>query len=362
MEVNANHYVVIMAGGKGERLWPLSTTDCPKQCVSLFGGTPLIAQAVSRAMYMVPPENIFIVTSAALVAPIVKALPMIPSGNVVGEPMGRDTAAACMLGTALVAARNPRGTLAVLTADHVIGEPELFAATFGAALDYAEEHPVLATAGIVPTFPSTGFGYIECGEAVATGDATLYEARRFVEKPDADTAAGYLASGAYYWNSGMFVWSVPTFAAALAAHAPSLSGLLDTFTAASAAGRLDDEMAQLYPDIERISIDYAVMEKATNIVMVKGTFPWSDVGSLGAIEEHFAQDAAGNTVVGLGSMQDAKRNIVVGQGRLTALLGVDDLVVVQTEKATLVCPRSRVQEVKQLVHAMGERAELADFI
>jgi mannose-1-phosphate guanylyltransferase len=362
MDINENHFVVIMAGGKGERLWPLSTSDCPKQCVSLFGGTPLIAQSVERALKMVPPENVFIVTSDSLVEPIVGALPMIPAGNVVGEPMGRDTAAACMLGTALVAARNPKGTLAVLTADHVIGDPELFAATFGAAMEYADVHPVLATAGIVPTFASTGFGYIECGEAVATGQATLYEAHRFVEKPDAETAASYLESGHYFWNSGMFVWSVPTFAAALEAHTPALRPLLDTFAEASAAGHLDAAMAELYPTIERISIDYAVMEKADNMVMVKGTFPWSDVGSLGAVAEHFAPDDAGNTVVGLGQMQEAKGNIVVGEGRLTALLGVDDLMVIQTKSATLVCPRSRAQEVKALVHAMGERAELVEYL
>jgi mannose-1-phosphate guanylyltransferase len=352
----AERYAVIMAGGRGERFWPLSTSKCPKQLLALVGDKALIAQAVDRLSGLIPPENVFVVTNADLVEATQQAAPMLPAENIVGEPIGRDTAAAVACGGALVAARDPKGVFSILTADQVMGDLDVFKATLKGGMDLAEQNEILVTIGIQPTFPSTGFGYIESGDEFGSADGVQYkQAVRFVEKPDEKTAQTYLDTGRFFWNSGMFIWSVPTLDKAFAAHCPEMKLLMDELTEYAARGEIIQGMDKTYPSLDKISVDYALMEKADNIVMACGTFTWDDVGSWPALEGHFAQDDRGNTLIGECEQIDSKNNIIYSKDRVTAVIGAEDLIVVQAEGVTLVCPKDRAQDIKQMVVALREK-------
>ena len=352
----SGRYAVIMAGGKGERFWPLSTSKHPKQLLALVGDKPLIAQAVDRLDGLVPPENVFVVTNAELVDATREAAPLLPPENIVGEPIGRDTAAAVACGGALVKAKDEEGVFAVLTADQVMGDLDVFSATLKGGMDLAEQNDILVTIGIEPTYPSTGFGYIESGDTFDTADNVEFrKAIRFVEKPDEATASEYLSTGKFYWNSGMFIWSVQSLEKAFGAHCPEMLELMNALTGYAKAGKIVEGMDATYPDLGKISVDYALMEKADNIVMACGTFAWDDVGSWPALESHFAQDESGNTKIGRVETLNADGNIVYSKDRLTAVIGVKDLVVVQAEGVTLVCPKDRAQDIKQMVVALREK-------
>lgn len=352
----AGRYAVIMAGGKGERFWPLSTSKHPKQLLALVGDKALIAQAVDRLDGLIPPENIFVVTNADLVEATQNAAPMLPAENIVGEPIGRDTAAAVACGGALVAAKDPEGVFAVLTADQVMGDLDVFKATLTGGMDLAEINDVLVTIGIQPTFPSTGFGYIEAGDDFGSAEGVQFKkAVRFVEKPGAETAQNYLDSGTFFWNSGMFIWSVPNLLNAFAAHCPEMKKLMDDLTDYAMRGEIFQGLEKIYPTLGKISIDYALMEKADNIVMACGTFVWDDVGSWPALEGHFPQDEAGNTLIGECEQIDSKNNIIYSKDRVTAVIGAEDLIVVQADGVTLVCPKDRAQDIKQMVVALREK-------
>ena len=343
-------YAIIMAGGRGERFWPLSTTSRPKQLLSLVGDKPLLAQAVDRIRGLFPLDHIYVITNASLVAATREVVPDLPAANIVGEPCGRDTAAAIAVGGGLVQARDPGAAFCVLTADQVMQDVDLFRETLGEGLALALRREVLITIGIKPTYPSTGFGYIESGREVhKAGRVTFLEGLKFMEKPDGATAGRFVASGRYYWNAGMFIWSVRAIRAALAACRPSLAALMDRVAGVGSSEALDRLMAAEYPGLERISIDYAVMEKSPNIVMAQGLFRWDDVGSWPALEHHFDRDADGNVLVGDCEQVDSSNSIVVSKGRLTALLGVRDVIVVQADGVTLVCAKERAQDMKQLV-------------
>ncbi len=356
-------YAVIMAGGKGERFWPLSTSKHPKQLLALVGDKPLIAQAVDRLEGLVPPENIFVVTNAELVDATREAAPLLPPENIVGEPIGRDTAAAVACGGALVKAKDEKGVFSVLTADQVMGDLDVFSATLKEGMDLAEQNDILVTIGIEPTFPSTGFGYIESGEVFQSAEGVEFrKAVRFVEKPDETAAREYLSTGNFYWNSGMFIWSVPALEKSFSAHCPQMAELMEKLTDYAKDGKMIEGMALTYPSLGKISVDYALMEKADNIVMACGTFAWDDVGSWPALESHFPQDEAGNTKIGNVETLNADGNIVLSKDRLTAVIGVKDLIVVQAEGVTLVCPKDRAQDIKQMVLALREKGEYTELL
>jgi mannose-1-phosphate guanylyltransferase len=345
-----------MAGGKGERFWPLSTSKHPKQLLALVGDKPLIAQAVDRLEGLVAPENVFVVTNADLVDATREAAPLLPPENIVGEPVGRDTAAAVACGGALVKARDENGVFAVLTADQVMGDLDIFFATIKGGMDLAEQNDILVTIGIKPTYPSTGFGYIESGDAFERAeDIEFRKASRFVEKPDEATASEYVSSGRFFWNSGMFIWSIPSLEKAFSNHCPGMLSLMESLTEYAREGRIVAGMDATYPSLEKNSIDYALMEKADNIIMACGVFAWDDVGSWPALEAHFPQDEGGNTRIGKVEALDAADNIVLSKDRLTAIIGVEGLVVVQAEGVTLVCPKERAQDIKQLVVDLREK-------
>ena len=346
-----NAYAVILAGGYGERFWPSSTSKRPKQLLSLLSDQTMLGMAVDRLEGLIPPERIIVLTNGDLVAPTRAAAPYLPAENVIGEPMRRDTAAAVALAAAVVSGRDPNGVFCILTADHVMGDLPDYRATLDAAMGLALDQEVLVTIGIKPAYPATAYGYVEEGAAVEVeGPIDFARVERFVEKPDLETAESYVASGSFWWNSGMFIWSAATVRNAFAQHRPQLATLIDELAPAVDTDGFADALAAAFEPLEKISIDYALMEKADNIVMARGVFEWDDVGSWPAVANHFDPDEAGNVVIGDAAILDGSNNIVRSEGgMLTALLGVDDLIVVQAEGVTMVCPKDRAEEVKKLV-------------
>ncbi|HEY0945092.1 MAG TPA: mannose-1-phosphate guanylyltransferase, partial [Opitutaceae bacterium] len=270
-------YIVIIAGGKGERFWPQSRAPRPKHLLPVVGSKPLLAQTLARVKGLAPAQNIFVITSAVQ-AKAVRAVckGLLPAANIVAEPVGRDTAAAVGLAAALVAQRDPEGVFAILPADHVIHDTKSYQADLKAAFAAAAAEPVMVTIGITPTEPATGFGYIQRADTWRQfGDRTVYRVKRFVEKPKAGVAQEYLASGDYVWNAGMFVWSVPVVEAAFSQHAPELAGGLAKIRAGLKKRRpLADVLKKIYPTLPKISVDYALLEKSENVVVLSSSFDW----------------------------------------------------------------------------------------
>ena len=313
---------IILAGGSGERFWPLSTPEKPKQFLRVFGGESLIRQSVSRLKGLVEARDVFVITSKALVAATRKELPEVPKANVIGEPMRRDTGAAVALGVGVAGS----GVLGFFSSDQLATNPVKFRKTVAAAIAKAMRKDAIVTIGIKPEYPATGFGYVDP------------KSGRFVEKPNEAKAKQYLKKG-YLWNAGMFIGRAETFKAAFAAHAPALVPLLS-----SPVSRLKSS----YESLPRISFDYAVMEKLKNVEVVKGDFGWDDVGSYGAFDKYFPHDSRGNVREGPCTVVEADGNICVARSARISLLGVKNLVVVTTPDAVLVADRGRVTELKKL--------------
>lgn len=346
------YFIVIIAGGKGERFWPQSRAPRPKHLLPVVGTEPLLTQTINRVKPLVPAKNIFVITSAVQAKAVGEVCRGIPAANIIAEPVGRDTAAAVGLAAAIVGARDPQGIFAVLPADHVIHDDKAYAADLKAAFAAAEASPVMVTIGITPTEPATGFGYIQRGEKwKAFNRRPVFRVKRFVEKPKLEIAEAYLKAGDYVWNAGMFVWSVPVVEAALASHAAELDAALKPIRVALAKKRpLAGVLKKVYPTLPKISVDYALLEKSTNVVVLPSSFDWDDVGAWPAVCKHFTPDAAGNVSRGLAVVEQGSNNLVFSEGgHLVTLIGVDDLIVVHTPDATLVCPKSKSQDIKALL-------------
>jgi mannose-1-phosphate guanylyltransferase len=356
-KTNKALFAVIMAGGRGERFWPLGRNSLPKQFVSIFGGKPLIRHAVERLDGLVPLENILVVTSADLVEQTVNALPMLPKENIVGEPFGRDTAAACALGTALVEKRGgTNAVLAILTADHLMKRPDIFRETLADAASVVASEDRISVIGITPQYPATGFGYINVDGKLQTDTATkFHRVSCFVEKPNIERAKIYIESGHHYWNSGMFIWSVNTFKNALEKYCPTVKAMYDAVLPTIATPVFDATLLAEYNKLEKISVDYAIMEKAENIVSAVGNFGWDDVGTWISAGEHFPADDDGNRVYGDAVVLDSANNVAVNciDGHLVGMFGVDDLIVVHTSDATLIASKQAAPELKKLVRELS---------
>jgi len=357
------HYAAIMAGGRGERFWPLSTSKRPKQLLDLVGDRALIGQAVERIKNHIPADHVFVITNADLVDATCEALPELPRENVIGEPMGRDTAAAAALGCALVEAKNPNASFVILTADQVMGDLPVFNRTLLDSLNLACSEDVLITMGIQPAHPDTGFGYIRASEAYETEtDTDFFNVKKFEEKPSLARAKEFVDSGECFWNSGMFIWSVRSLRKAMLRHCPPLTRLMDSILPHIGKPSFDEKLLAEYEQLSKISIDYALMEKADNILMAKGQFAWDDVGSWPALENHFPKDDHGNTVIGNVELLAADGNIVYSRDRLTACVGVSNVIVVQADGVTLVCAKDQAQSIKQLVKRLHERGDCGDLL
>lgn len=334
---------VILAGGSGERFWPLSTPERPKQFLRVFGGESLIRQALARLDGLVSPEDAFVVTTKSLVAATRKELPEVPKGNIVGEPMRRDTGAAVALGVGLAAQRGRKPRLQMggeadpvigfFSSDQMVAKPKEFRKVVKKAVALARRRDAIVTIGIKPDYPATCFGYISP------------KTRAFVEKPDAEKAKKYVKAG-YLWNAGMFIARASVFRGAFAAHAPELEKLANI--GASEKSIAPAGLARLYSALPKISFDYAVMEKAKNVEVVPGDFGWDDVGSFAAFDKYFPHDARGNVREGPCTVVEAEGNICVARSARISLLGVKNLVVVTTPDAVLVADKSRLTEMKKL--------------
>lgn len=348
----ASRFAVIIAGGRGERFWPQSRAARPKHLLPIVGDKPLLAQTLERIGKVVPAQNILVITSRVQAEAVREVCAQLPAGNVIAEPMGRDTAPAVALAEAIVAARAPGAVFAVLPADQVIHDTAAYQRDLEAAFITAEASPVMVTIGIRPTEPATGFGYIQTGAVhPSPAGVKVLKVQRFVEKPNLATAQQYLASGDYVWNAGMFIWSSAVVRSALAAHAPLLDAGMKPIREALAAGEaLEPVLEVVYPDLQKISVDYALLEKSTNVTMIPASFDWDDVGSWPAVAKHLPQDPKGNVLRGLALVEQGANNIIYSHdGHLTAIVGADDLIVVHTADATLVVPKARAQEIKGLL-------------
>lgn len=332
-------WAVIMAGGVGSRFWPLSRRERPKQLIDLFGDGPLLRVTAERIAPLVPAARQLIVTSTTLGPACRAAVPNIPGDNVLEEPVGRNTAPAIGWAALEVLSRDPEGVLMVLPSDHHIADVEGYRAICSRALEEAREGHIV-TLGVVPSRPETGYGYIAQG-AVVDGDAGVYAVDAFKEKPDLQTALAYLKDGGYLWNAGMFFMPAALAAEALRTHEPELMTPLE---AAFEAGRV----GEAYPELKSISVDYAVMERASGIRVIASDFGWSDVGSWASLFDHRSAEEASLTRGAVIEI-DGGGNVLFADGGHVTTVGVTDLVVVHTPDATLVCPRDASQRVREIV-------------
>jgi mannose-1-phosphate guanylyltransferase len=370
---HSDRYILIMAGGRGERFWPVSREKTPKQLIKLLGDRSFLQQAVDRCLPLVPLKNILVITNSSQAAEVRRQLPRLPKENVVAEPVGRDTCAAVTLGAAIVGARSVNAVMAVLPADHVIPEEKKFQQVLNDALDLASRGQVIVTIGIKPTEPATGYGYIRTGvelpppAAVKRYKTTFFKAEQFVEKPNYDTALTYLTSGQYRWNAGMFVWSFVTITNALEKHQPEMNAACHRWFEAAARKKLDRVLAKEYPDIKKISVDYAIMEQAQNVVVADGAFEWDDLGAWPALARHIRPDAEGNCAVADFIHVDAARNIIYdarSRDRRTPIgcAGLRDSILVLTDDAVLLAHKSQAQKIKDLVKKLAGDPKLKKLV
>ena len=344
-------YALVLAGGSGERFWPLSRRARPKQLLRLVSKKTLLEETLERLEGLVPGERVVVLTNVEQEATVREVLPNLPPENIVAEPCKRDTAAAVALGTGWVAMRDHAATMLVLPADHVIRNRAAFHVTLNTAAAAAEETGALVTIGIKPTWACPGFGYIEQGDAInlrgAHAKAAVHRVIRFREKPNVDLAETFVRSGNFRWNSGMFVWSVPTILSEFNRHAPALA---DFISQLRATGNFATILESRFAKLPRISFDYSIMERADRVLVVEAGFDWDDVGGWSAVAKYFECDEHGNAVNCDVTVSDATNNIIFADDNTkVALLGVHNLIVVRTADALLVCHRHQAEKVKHLV-------------
>src|SRR5213595_708275 len=344
-------YALILAGGSGERFWPLSRRARPKQLLRLVSAETLLEETLGRLEGFVPHERILILTNTEQESAVRKLLGNFPKENIVGEPAKRDTAAAVALGTGWVTARDHAAIMLVLPADHLIANRAAFQETLALAADAAEETSELVAIGIKPTWACPGFGYIEHGKPVnlrkRPDNELIHRVVRFREKPNPDLAESFLRRGNFRWNAGMFVWAVPTVLREFNRHAPELADFISQLRAPK---NFEKALRDRFSKLPRISFDYAIMEKADYVLVVEASFDWDDIGSWRAVASYFEKDQQGNAANRAITAVDSSNNIVFEEdGTTIALPGVTDLIIVRTPDALLVCHRHEAEKIKDLI-------------
>ncbi|SFS84613.1 mannose-1-phosphate guanylyltransferase [Paenibacillus sp. 453mf] len=341
---------VIMAGGKGERFWPKSRTNLPKQFLNISGNKSMIQQSIARLELLMDISQIFVVTNE-LYAELIKAqIPHLPHENIIIEPVGRNTAPCIGLASILIEEKFPDSTMVVIPSDHIIENEEGFIKILKTAIQVAEDNSNLVTLGIQPKYPETGYGYIQStDELTEMNGLNVYKVNKFVEKPDLETAQAYLASGNFYWNSGIFVWKTATIRRYIQELMPEMHDIMETMKAGINSGNREDVIRSEFKKMPDQSIDYGIMEKVNNIYVIPCVFGWDDVGSWTALERINELDDHGNVIKGNILNLDTKRCIIESNGKLIATLGIKDLIIVDTEDVTLICTKDKAQEVKLLL-------------
>jgi mannose-1-phosphate guanylyltransferase len=350
-------YPVVMAGGSGTRFWPLSRKNRPKQFLALAGDAPLLAATVTRLPPLARPRDTYVVCGPAHVGAARRMLRELPAQNFIVEPCARNTAPCVGLAALHVASRDPRGLVAMLPADHHISRPKAFRDAVAAAAELASGGAI-ATIGIRPSRPETGYGYLKIGPRLSGRGKVkgAHKVERFVEKPDVVTAARYLADGGYLWNSGIFVFRADVILDEIRRAMPVLGEQLDVIQAALGTPGYGRTLRRVFPDCPSISIDYGVMEKSKRIVVVPADFGWSDVGSFAALSDVRTTDHLGNVAQGDALVIDGRNNVVVADGkRPVAVVGIEDVIVVDAGDAVLVCRRDRAQDVRKAVEELSRR-------
>jgi mannose-1-phosphate guanylyltransferase len=341
---------VIMAGGKGERFWPKSRTNLPKQFLNISGNKSMIQQTITRLEILIPIEQIFIVTNE-LYAELIKAqIPNLPTENIIIEPIGRNTAPCVGLASIIIEERFPDSTMIVLPSDHIIENDTGFIHILKTAVQVAGENDNLVTLGISPTYPETGYGYIESSNhSQIINDLVVHKVNKFVEKPDLATAQSYLNANNYYWNSGIFIWKLSVIRGYIKDLMPEMHDVLEIMKHGFQHGHQKEIIQNEFHKMPDQSIDYGIMEKVSNIFVIPCVFGWDDVGSWTALERINERDDHGNVIRGNILNLDTKRCIIESNGKLIATLGVEDLIIVDTEDVILICAKDKAQEVKSLI-------------
>lgn len=359
-------HAVIMAGGTGTRFWPRSTEAHPKQFLQIFGDRTMLQSTVDRIESLIPPERVWVVTNDKYVDLVKQQLPDVPAGNIVGEPVAKNTAPCIAAAAALIQDQDPDGTMVVLPADHQITQPNKFLSILKTADAKAKDGEILVTIGIKPDHPETGYGYIEFNENTSeTHDGhEIKKVNQFREKPDLETARAFVDSSNYLWNSGMFIWQASTIINKFEQHLPSIHSAIKKLIPVVGTDGQKEAVDAFYHDCPSISVDYGIMEQADTVFVVPGSFGWSDVGSWKAVYDLREKDKNNNVVqTDRATVADAQHNLIQSEsGKMIALVGVENLAVVETDKAILVCNLDEAQGVKQIVKQLREKDELKKYL
>ena len=340
-------YAVIMAGGVGSRFWPRSKEKTPKQLLKIFGNNSMIQDTVCRLKGIVEYEDILIITNKIQQPEIRKQLPEIPEENIIEEPFGRNTAACIGLASILVKSKQEDAVMIVLPADHIIKNTEEFHKTLKNAAEFAYESQGLVTIGIPPTRPETGYGYIQIDETKVKEN--IYKVYTFAEKPNYATAVRFLESGDFFWNSGMFIWRADAIISEIKMYLPDLHEGLQTISSSINTDKFENTLAIVYGQLKNISIDYGIMEKSQKVFLTKGNFPWSDVGSWEEVYQLTSKDSDGNAKVGNIFTEMTADSYIYSPNKFASVIGLDNVIVINTDDALLVCRRDLSQDVKKVI-------------
>ncbi len=353
-------YAVILAGGKGKRFWPYSRSGKPKQFLPIVGDRPMIRQTVDRIRSLIPSRNILVVTGSDLLGQVRESVPEIPEDNILLEPVGRNTAPCIAWASRIIASRNPDASIAVLASDHFIPDAEAFCALMGAALRFSASGRYLLTLGIRPTRPETGYGYLRIGSSIPCEEsAAVHHVDRFVEKPDQTRALEYLASGRYLWNSGMFVFSAQAINQAFETLCPEIHAIVSEIVL---SGNNPSVIDRLFPTLPDISIDYAIMERSDRIAAFPVDFQWADVGSWDALIPFVDESESGNRIQGGHVLIQCRNTFVTGHDRTVVGIGIEDLIIVDTKDALLVCRRDLAQKVNEVVGILSKNPDTEHLV
>lgn len=351
-------FALVLAGGGGTRLWPKSRNKTPKQFLKLVGSDTMMQMSAARINKLIPWERIIVVTNRLYKDEICKQLPNLPAENVIAEPDKRDTALAMLVGALYAKSQDPEAVVINCASDHVVADDDEFVKVMKAASQTAAEQPYLVSVGIMPTRPATGFGYIKSGQEMQkVNGLTLYKVDSFTEKPDKATAQSFIDTGRYYWNANMYVWASSTLQDAFKKHMPSLAEVTNNLENLSPQD-FHAALESIYEKADAISIDYAISEKADNLVLLSGDFGWNDVGDWKVVFDLADQDLNGNVVIGdhpnNAVVVDSTNNLIHTNGRLIALVGLQDMIIIDTEEILLVIPKAASQDVKKIVEKLKE--------